>query len=98
MKPPAGILPAFPKPKDLEGKVTLTAKQRSELLDAFCEKQQTKCCRCRCEMIREAGHMNTATLGHRRPEPMGARKRDNPDNIEGALCWKCNYEQGSKRT
>lgn len=87
----------FALPKTNAGKITLTPAQRARLLDELCEKQQMLCCTCHCRMTREMGFNCTATLGHDQPEPMGAKKRDNLDNILGAQCWKCNYKRGSKR-
>ena len=88
---------AFPKPSEREGKQTLSPKQRKALLDAHCEKQGMRCITCSQPMTRKPYHMNTATLGHRNPQPAGCKKDDRPANILGAQCWKCNYEQGSKR-
>ena len=91
-------LRAFPKPSEASGRLVLSPKQRREFLNRFCEAQRLFCVTCGCRMTREVGCMNTATLAHRFPEPMGAKKRDNLDNLLGAQCWKCNFERGSKRT
>ena len=90
-------LPAFPKPSQREGKITLTPRQRRIKLYRFCEAQGMKCCYCGCSMTIEPYMMNTATLSHRNPEPMGAKKRDNDDNLDGAACFRCNNDRGSKR-
>lgn len=88
---------AFPKPKDRERRVTLSRTERRDLLNALYSRQDARCAVCGVRMTREYGEMRCATLGHRRPEPMGAKKRDNPDNIIGAICWCCNFQQGSRR-
>jgi len=88
---------AFPKPSEIEGKITLSPAKRRKLLDELCEKQKMKCCTCPAIMTREPGRMNTAELGHKNPQPMGCKKRDNLDNILGAQCHRCNFERGSKR-
>ena len=94
---PAPSKSRFQKPADREGKITLSPGARRKLLDKLCAKQKNRCARCRCEMTRITGELNTATLGHDRPEPMGCKKRDNPDNLNKAICWRCNMVQGSKR-
>ena len=91
------MIPDLRKPKDREGKITLTSRQRRVLLDEHCEKQNMRCAACGQAMTRKPYHMNTATLGHQTPQPMGCKKDDRPENIIGAICWKDNYEQGSKR-
>lgn len=88
---------AFPKPSEIEGKVTLSPEDRKQLKLGFFVRQKGRCCTCGERMTLEFGYPNTATLGHKNPEPMGAAKRDNPDNILGAQCFKCNFERGSKR-
>lgn len=90
------LLP-YPKPRDKEGRVTLSAKERRALLDEFCAKQNMRCVTCNCRMTREPDQMNTASLGHKDPQPAGCRKRDNPDNIIGAQCIRCNFIRGSRR-
>lgn len=90
------LLP-FAKPKDIEGKVTLSPAQRRALKDKLYAQQNGFCCTCGRPMVKLAGYPNTATLGHRNPEPMGAAKRDNDDNILGCQCWSCNTQRGSKR-
>jgi hypothetical protein len=85
------------KPKDREGKITLSVRERNALLNALCERQDDFCAVCGKWMTRKPYHMNTATLGHDKPEPMGCAKRDNTDNLNKAICWQCNVNQGSKR-
>ncbi len=87
----------FDKPSVREGRVSLSPKQRKALLDRFCAKQAMLCVTCNCRMTREVGVMNTATLGHRNPQPAGCKKDDRPENLLGAQCWSCNTKRGSKR-
>lgn len=88
---------AFPKPSEIEGKITLSSEDRKRLKLNLFVKQKGRCCTCGEHMTVEGGYPNTATLGHDKPEPMGAKKRDNPENILGVQCWACNYKRGSKR-
>jgi len=88
---------AFPKPKDVEHKLTLSPDARRKKLDKFCEAQKMRCVTCQCRMTREPYRLNTATLGHRNPQPAGCAKDDSDDNLLGAQCFKCNAERGSKR-
>jgi len=91
------MIPDLRKPSIIEGKETMTPRQRKALLDKHCESQGMLCVTCTKPMTRKPYHMNTATLGHDKPEPMGCKKRDNPDNILGAQCWTCNTNRGSRR-
>ena len=91
------MIPDLRKPKDREGKITLNPRERKALLDKLCEEQNMRCCYCPELMTRKPYHMNTATLSHRFPQPMGCAKDDRLENIDGAACWLCNYKRGSKR-
>lgn len=85
------------KPHQLEGKVTLTPKQRAQKRWELFEKQCGICaCGCGRPMCWLQGEMETATLEHIIPEPAGCPKRDNDDN----LCvtrYECNMRKGSRR-
>ena len=96
MKPPSGILPAFPKPSQKEGKVALTPAQRRKKKAELFNRQKGRCAKCDCALTWRLGYNNTAELDHVKPEPMGAKKRDNDDNL-CVLCWACNRDKGSKR-
>jgi len=96
MKPPAGILPAFPKPKDLEGKVTLAARKARSQLDLKIIEQNNKCAICGGEMDASSEYY-MPTRDHIKPEPAGCAKDDRDENIRAAH-WICNYRKGSKRT
>ena len=91
------MIPDLRKPSAKEGKITLSPSDRRKLLDALCAAQDGLCAVCGLWMTRKPYHDRTATLGHDKPEPMGCKKRDNPDNLNKAICWKCNFLQGSKR-
>lgn len=88
---------AFPKPSEIEGKVTLSPEDRKRMKLGFFVAQKGRCCTCGDRMTLEAGYPNTATLGHKNPQPMGCAKDDRLENLLGAQCWKCNTERGSKR-
>jgi hypothetical protein len=88
---------ALPKPAEREGRETLTASQRRECKLKHFRKQKGKCCSCGRPMTLEPGWLNTATLGHRNPQPAGCSKDDRPENILGCQCFLCNAKQGSKR-
>jgi hypothetical protein len=88
---------ALPKPQHVSGKETVSPAERARRLDQFCAEQRMLCCTCHRRMTREPGFPSTATLGHDKAEPMGAKKRDNFDNLLGAQCWECNYKQGSTK-
>lgn len=98
MNPPAAIMQAFPKPKDVEGKETLTsAERRKKKIELFRE-QSGLCANPKCfrAMTLEPGYFYSAELDHIEPEPAGCAKRDNDDNLQ-LLCHECNREKGSKR-
>jgi hypothetical protein len=90
-------MPAFPKPHQKENKQTLTPAQRKLKTLAMFRAQGGKCCTCGKWMTMEWGYFNSATFGHDQPQPMGAKKRDNEDNILGAQCLTCQSLRGSKR-
>ncbi len=87
----------FLKPSQLEGKITLTPRQRAKKrLELFGKQGGICACGCGKIMSWSQGSMDTATLEHIVPEPAGCPKRDNDDN----LCvtrWECNVKKGSKR-
>lgn len=87
---------AFPKPKDAEGKVTLSPAQRKVRLNALCCSQAGLCAICGRQMTREYGSLRTATLDHITPQPAGCAKDDRPENHQAA-CFECNSKKGSKR-
>ena len=87
---------AFPKPSELEGKVTLSTGKRRKKLDELCAKQNMLCAISGKRMTRTQGLWNTATLDHRRVQPAGCKKDDRDSNLQ-AVCWKENFEKGSRR-
>ena len=87
---------SFPKPSEIEDKITLTPKQRAAKLQELCARQNWRCANCKREMRMQWGWLDSAELDHRKPEPMGCKKRDNDDNLQ-ALCATCNGIKGSKR-
>jgi 5-methylcytosine-specific restriction endonuclease McrA len=90
------VLAAFPKPNDMEGKVTLTPDERRlrklELLNV----QHMKCATCGTRLTLKPGFFNSAELDHIKPQPAGCAKDDRDENLQ-VLCWKCNAEKSSKR-
>lgn len=90
-------LPAFPKPSQLEGLITLTTKQRAEKRKALFVKQNGICaCGCGKPMSEEYGRMDSCTLEHIEPQPAGHAKNDRDDNL-CATRWDHNVAKGSKR-
>lgn len=87
---------AFPKPSEAEGKITLSPAQRVEKRRELFNAQGGICAECGRAMVWEMGFMNSCTLDHIVPQPAGAKKRDNPDNLR-AICWSDNFVKGSKR-
>ena len=86
----------FAKPRDREGKLTLTpVARRQKRLELYCT-QGKRCAECGCWMTLTPDCMNTATLDHKRPQPAGCAKDDRDENLQ-CLCWKCNTEKGSRR-
>jgi 5-methylcytosine-specific restriction endonuclease McrA len=85
---------AFPKPG--ARKVTLSMEERGRKRTELFHRQHGRCAACGRWMSLEPGRMDSATLDHVAPEPMGCAKNDGDDNLR-VVCWKCNYEKGSKR-
>jgi hypothetical protein len=86
------------KPNQLEGKTTLTPKQRAEKRKELFKKQRGICaCGCGQQMSDDHGYFSSATLEHVIPEPMGCKKNDNDSNL-AAFRWDCNVNKGSRRT
>jgi 5-methylcytosine-specific restriction endonuclease McrA len=84
------------KPWQLEGRVTLTPKEKREQLDRKCGEQGNRCFYCHCTLTREPDHFNTADREHVVPGKMGGCKSDADSNIVAA-CRSCNSAKGSKR-
>lgn len=90
-------LRAFPKPAELEGIVTLTPAQRAHKRTELYHKQRGICaCGCGRRMSWEQDRMDTATLDHIQPQPMGHAKNDNDTNLR-VIRWECNSRKGSRR-
>jgi 5-methylcytosine-specific restriction endonuclease McrA len=89
-------LSAFPKPVEIEHRVTLNARQKKEQLDRKCAEQEDLCFYCGIYMTRLPFHLRTATRDHVKPQPRGCSKQDHDSNIV-ACCMRCNSEKGSRR-
>lgn len=84
------------KPNQIEGKITLTPKQRAvKRRELFLAQRGICACGCGQRMIWELGYFASATLDHKKVEPMGCKKRDNDDNLR-CLRYDCNAAKGSK--
>lgn len=88
--------PPLLKPQQISGKITLTPKQRARKRLKLYRDQGARCAECGGWMIWESGFMNSATLDHITPQPAGCAKDDRDENLR-LICWKDNYEKGSKR-
>lgn len=85
------------KPSQIEGKITLTLKERAAKRKQLYYAQGGICaCGCGRPMLLDAGYFGSATLDHITPEPAGCPKRDNDDNLR-AIRWECNSKKGSRR-
>ena len=70
---------AFPKPKDLEGVVTLSKSEKKNLRVKYFVLQGGICgCGCGRRMTLELDRMDTATLEHSVPRSAGCVKNDDP--------------------
>lgn len=87
---------AFPKPAELEGIVTLSKVQRAHKRQELFHKQRGRCAECGRKMSQESDRMDSCTLDHKEPQPMGHRKDDRDGNLR-AVCFSCNAKKGSKR-
>jgi hypothetical protein len=87
---------AFPKPSEIEQRVTLTPKQEREQLRRKIEEQRWLCWYCDEQMNVLVGHMKMATRDHITPQPRSCSK-DSSDRNVVACCWACNYAKGSQR-
>ena len=90
------MIPDLRKPKDREGKITLSPSQRRAKRDTLYVSQGERCASCGCQMTLKPYHFNSAELDHIKPQPAGCAKRDNEDNLQ-VLCNQCNSKKGSKR-
>lgn len=95
-------LPAFPKPGQLEGIVTLTQAQRANKRQELYHRQ---CGMCACgpdskgcgrKMSRTVGEMDSAELDHITPQPAGCKKQDADFNLR-CVRRDCNSKKGSQR-
>lgn len=82
--------------KPSQHKVTLSREERRVKRLELCISQNWRCVVCGNRMTQEPGLMHTATLGHRKCQPRGCAKDDSDENLIGAICWRCNFVQGSK--
>jgi len=87
----------LPKPKEREGKIQFTTKQKRDQLQRKFLEQHGRCYYCGGWMTRIAGDMRCATRDHLLPQPAGCTKDDSDSNVVVA-CWRCNYVKGSKRS
>lgn len=87
----------FLKPSQIEGKITLTPKERAQKrFDLFVQQKGICADGCGKPMLLSLGSFDSATLDHIRPEPKGCPKRDNNDNLR-VIRWECNMKKGSRR-
>lgn len=84
------------KPKDLEGRITLSKKAKKARLLALYASQGGRCYLCGCQMSLLPGELYSAVLEHIQPGKMGGCKDDSDSNTK-ASCWKCNSRKGSVR-
>lgn len=92
------MLSRFPKPKELEGVVTMTPRQKTIRRRQLYLAQHGICgCGCGRRMSLELDRMDTATLEHHTPRSMGCKKNDSPENVYQVWRWDCNSEKSSKR-
>lgn len=84
------------KPNQIEGKVTLTPKQRARKRLKLYRDQGARCAACGKYMYWDSGWANSATLDHIKPQPAGCAKDDRDENLR-VVCWGCNSEKGSRR-
>lgn len=90
-------LRAFPKPCELEGIETKTAKQKRATRTTLFIQQGALCgCGCGRRMTLEADRMDSCTLDHQKPNKAGCRKQDADWNLK-AYRWDCNFKKGSRR-
>jgi CRISPR/Cas system Type II protein with McrA/HNH and RuvC-like nuclease domain len=90
-------LPAFPKPSQLEGHVTLTRKQKRVVtLELYYEQHGICACGCGYAMSLTFGLFDTVELDHIEPQPMGHKKNDARSNLR-AVRHCCNSAKGSRR-
>jgi hypothetical protein len=87
---------AFQKPKDQEGKVTLSKRKCREQLERKIREQRNLCHYCVRPMNRIPGNLRCATRDHVTPQPAGCAKDDRDENIVAA-CFECNMNKGSQR-
>lgn len=90
------MMRAFPKPSEIEKRVQLSKVGQREQLNRKFVEQDGLCAICGCRMNRIYGDMRCATRDHITPQPAGCKKDDSENNIQ-IVCWKCNYEKGSRR-
>lgn len=87
---------AFPKPSEIEQRVTLSKAEQRAQLDRKFQEQRGLCFYCDERMNRIAGSMKCATRDHIEPQARSCSKDDSEENIV-ACCWQCNFEKGSQR-
>lgn len=87
---------AFPKPCELENVVSLNPAQRAHKRQELFHKQRGRCGYCGRKMSQEHDRMDSCTLEHKNPRPMGCKKQDADFNLM-AVCFTCNSKKGSKR-
>ena len=85
-------LPAYPKPRELENRVKLSAyKYRKLRGDVFYE-QQGRCSNCDCRMSLAEMHLH-----HLRKRGMGGSNRDDSrENVTG-LCPICHHAEHTRK-
>lgn len=86
----------FPKPKAIEGKVTLSVAERRDKRIELCIRQNWRCAYCGTIMSRNQGNFRSPELDHISPEPAGCSKNDVESNLQ-VLCHACNSQKGSSR-
>lgn len=89
-------LRAFPKPAEIEGIITISPAKRAHKRNELFHKQRGKCAECGRKMSLEHDRMDSCTLDHIEPQPMGHAKNDADRNLR-AVCWTCNAKKGSRR-
>jgi hypothetical protein len=84
------------KPKDREGLVSLTPKERRKIrFELFNEQHGICACGCGQRMTLIQYQYNSVTLEHKKVQPMGHKKDDRRENL-CATRWECNAKKGSK--
>jgi len=84
------------KPYQLEGRITLSPRERAKKRVQFYYAQRGLCADCSKGMSLQPDRMDSCTLDHIVPQPAGCKKDDRDDNLR-AVCFECNAKKGSKR-